>query len=101
MEDDNVLKNIARAKLKPLENRLIEKWKIQSFIFENEDKALQTLVEKVNKQHGGRGVLNVLTKELFDPLADFLFRHVQYADQLKNRTIRVIQAGKSFDFDIV
>lgn len=101
MEDDNVLKNIARAKLKPLENRLIEKWKIQSFIFENEDKALQTLVEKVNKQHGGRGVLNVLTKELFDPLADFLFTHVQYADQLKNRTIRVIQAGKSFDFDIV
>ena len=101
MEDDNVLKNIARAKHKPLENRLIEKWKIQSFIFENEDKALQTLVEKVNKQHGGRGVLNVLTKELFDPLADFLFRHVQYADQLKNRTIRVIQAGKSFDFDIV
>jgi len=101
MEDDNILKNIARAKLKPLENRLIEKWKINSFVFENEDKALQTLVDKVNRQHGGRGVLNVLTKELFDPLADFLFTHVQHAEQLKNRTIRVIQAGKSFDFDII
>ena len=100
MEDDNILKNIARAKLKPLENRLIEKWKINSFVFDNEDKALQTLVDKVNRQHGGRGVLNVLTKELFDPLADFLFTHVQHAEQLKNRTIRVIQAGKSFDFDI-
>ncbi len=53
LEDDNTLKNIARAKLKPLENRLIEKWKINAFVFENEDKALQTLVDKVNRQHGG------------------------------------------------
>lgn len=101
MEDDQILKEIARAKLKPLENRLIEKWKIKAFVFENEDKALQTLISQVNRQHGGRGVLNVLTKALFDPLADFLFMHVQHADQLKNRTISVIQAGKSFDFDII
>lgn len=62
---------------------------------------MQTLVNQVNKQHGGRGVLNVLTKNLFDPLADFLFAEVQHPEQLKNRNIEVIQAGKVFDFNIV
>ena len=101
MDNDEILKNIARAKLQPLEQRLKDKWQIQAFRFEDEDKALQTLVNQVNKQHGGRGVLNVLTKNLFDPLADFLFAEVQYPEQLKNRSIEVIQAGKVFDFNIV
>jgi len=84
-----------------LEQRLKDKWQIQAFHFENEDKALQTLVDQVNKQHGGRGVLNILTKHLFDPLADFLFAEVQHPDQLKDRKIQVVQAGKSFDFNIM
>lgn len=101
MDNDEILKNIARAKLQPLEQRLKDKWQIQAFHFEDEDKALQTLINQVNKQHGGRGVLNVLTKYLFDPLADFLFEQVQSPEQLKNRSIEVIQAGKFFDFNIV
>ena len=53
----------------------------------------------VNRQHGGRGMLNVLTKELFDPLAEFLFS--QRSEQLKNRKIQIIQAGKAFDFEMI
>ena len=100
MNDDSILIDIARAKLRPLKERLMEKWGIKDFIFDKEENALSTIVHSVNKQHGGRGVLNALTNQLFDPLADFLFKTVQHADQLKHRTIRVVQAGKFFDFEI-
>lgn len=100
MIDDSILIDIARAKLRPLKERLMEKWGIKDFIFDKEENALSAIVHSVNKQHGGRGVLNALTNQLFDPLADFLFKTVQHADQLKHRTIRVVQAGKFFDFEI-
>lgn len=101
MQNDDILKEIARAKLRPLETRLKEKWQIKALIFENEDKALQTIVNSVNKQHGGRGILNILTQKLFDPLADFLFINISRPERLKNQTIQIIQAGNQFDFDII
>ncbi|EGY35384.1 ATPase domain protein [Aggregatibacter actinomycetemcomitans serotype e str. SC1083] len=100
MQDTDVLKAIARAKLKPLEGRLKEKWGIEKLMFENEDKALDTLVKQVNQQHGGRGVLNVLTKYLFDPLAEFLFDQVEQPNKLKGKTLKVLQAGRHFDFEL-
>lgn len=100
MHDTNVLKAIARAKLKPLSGRLKEKWGIDRIIFTDEEKALDTLVSQVNQQHGGRGVLNVLTKSLFDPLAEFLFEQGEYPERLKGKTLEVIQAGRNFDFEL-
>lgn len=101
MQNDEILKEIARAKLRPLETRLKEKWQIKALVFEDEDKALQTIVNSVNKQHGGRGILNILTQKLFDPLADFLFVNISRPERLKNQTIQIIQAGNQFDFDII
>lgn len=100
IQDDAVLKDIARAKLKPLTGRLKEKWGLEKLVFENEDKALDALIKQVNYQHGGRGVLNVLTKYLFDPLAEFLFERVEQPHKLKGRTLKVLQAGKYFDFEL-
>lgn len=103
MEDPEILKAIARAKLKPLEDRLKEKWGINAFTFNDEAKALEALIRLVNPEHGGRGVLNVLTEKLFDPLADFLFENATSPDQLRHRTIYVVQARADkaiFDFDI-
>ncbi|MDU7786682.1 MAG: AAA domain-containing protein [Aggregatibacter aphrophilus] len=100
IQDDAVLKDIARAKLKPLTGRLKEKWGLEKLVFENEDKALDALIKQVNYQHGGRGVLNVLTKYLFDPLAEFLFEQVEQPHKLKGRTLKVLQAGKYFDFEL-
>lgn len=101
MQNDEILKEIARAKLRPLETRLKEKWQIKALVFEDENKALQTIVNSVNKQHGGRGILNILTQKLFDPLADFLFVNISRPERLKNQTIQIIQAGNQFDFDII
>ncbi|QEY26365.1 AAA family ATPase [Neisseria zalophi] len=100
IQDTNVLKSIARAKLQPLNERLKEKWNIDSLEFEDEDRALESLVSQVNQQHGGRGVLNVLTKSLFDPLAEFLFEESENPQPLYGKTLYVVQAGKTFDFEI-
>lgn len=101
MQNDEILKEIARAKLRPLETRLKEKWQIKALVFEDENKALQTIINSVNKQHGGRGILNILTQKLFDPLADFLFVNISRPERLRNQTIQIIQAGNQFDFDII
>ncbi|EGR1752056.1 AAA family ATPase [Vibrio parahaemolyticus] len=101
MQDREFLVSIAKTKLEPLKNRLKEKWLISDLVFENEDQALSTIIDKVNPQSGGRGVLNALVSSLFDPLAQFLFEEVDDANALAGKTISVVQAGKSFDFDIL
>lgn len=100
MQDLEVKKAIAKAKLKPLEDRLKEKWGIEALLFENENKALETIVRQARPQEGGRGVLNVLIKSLFDPLADFLFEEAVNPTKLKGRNLVVVQGGKKFDFEL-
>lgn len=100
MSDPDVLKDIARAKLKPLIVRLEEKWGIQDIVFDDENKALETLIKQANPQHGGRGVLNVLIQYLFDPLAEFIFEEAKNPSAMKGRSLRIVQAGKQFDFEL-
>jgi len=99
MADDKFLIQIARTKLDPLRKRLIEKWKVKDFIFTDEDKALATIVSKVDKSTGGRGVPNALINYLFDPLAYFLFNEVRSPGGANGRVVKVIQAGASCHFD--
>jgi ATP-dependent Clp protease ATP-binding subunit ClpA len=103
MTDESFLMAIARTKLEPLRNRLKEKFQINELRFEDEESALKAIVSKVNKQSGGRGVLNALVTLLFDPLAQFLFDGVSDSSELENRTILIVQAGKQavFDFELV
>lgn len=101
MSDRKFLISIARTKLEPLKNRLKEKWLISDMIFEDEEKALGTIIKSVDLQSGGRGVLNALVTSLLDPLAQFLFDEVDSVHALEGKTIQVVQAGKSFDFEII
>ena len=100
MVDAEFLQAIAKAKLEPLKLRLKEKWGISDLIFEDEAKALATIVKQVNKSAGGRGVLNAMVSALFDPLAEFLLEnHTQLSGSNKH-VINIVQAGKHFDFEI-
>jgi ATP-dependent Clp protease ATP-binding subunit ClpA len=100
MTDSNFLVAIAKAKLEPLKIRLKEKWGISDLIFDNEDQALTTIVSQVDKSAGGRGVLNAMVSTLFDPLAEFLFENLSDFTGFNGRPIRVVQAGKNFDFEV-
>ncbi|WP_240328690.1 AAA family ATPase [Helicobacter suis] len=101
IQDTSIIKDIIRIKLNPLIEYLKEKWGIKEFKFIDQDKALDTLCGFVNIRHGGRGVLNILTKHLMDPLAEFLFIHATDKKALMGRVIQVVQAGKAFDFDLL
>ena len=100
MTDLDFLVAIAKAKLEPLKVRLKEKWGISDLIFDNESKALTTIVAQVDKTAGGRGVLNAMVSALFDPLAEFLFENFSDFLHFNDRSIRVVQAGKTFDFEV-
>ncbi|WP_213607737.1 AAA family ATPase [Pseudoalteromonas sp.] len=100
MTDLDVLVAIAKAKLEPLKIRLKEKWGISDLIFDNESKALTTIVAQVDKTAGGRGVLNAMVSALFDPLAEFLFENISDFSGFNGRPIRVVQAGKTFGFEV-
>ncbi len=99
INDKRVLITIAKAKLEPLKNRLKEKWQINDLQFEDEEKALTTIVKQVNQQNGGRGVLNALVTCLFDPLAQYLFDDISNSSELKDQTLLIIQAEDSANFD--
>ena len=49
---------------------------------------------------GGRGVPNVLTNKLIDPLADFLFEMMIAPEKIRDKTIEVHIAGGQLIFDL-
>jgi hypothetical protein len=102
MADDHFLIEIARSKLEPLRHRLGEKWGAAGLQFNDETKALQSIVGMVDRTSGGRGVLNALTIYLFDPLAQFLFDQVGSPEKSQGLTLKVVQAGTKpiFDFEL-
>jgi len=100
--DPGVLINIARTKLRPLRERLREKYYIADLVFDNEEKALGSIVQLVDRRMGGRGVLNQLNERLLTPLSQWLFENSRQRSRLANRTIRVLQVGSlpEFEFDL-
>ena len=69
---DDVMLKIAKAKLKPLYNFIKERYKMELY-FESEDNSLRAVINEVNKEHGGRGILNVIEPKIIDPLSEFIF----------------------------
>jgi energy-coupling factor transporter ATP-binding protein EcfA2 len=100
--EDDFLISIARAKLQPLRDRLKEKYRIADLTFVDEDKALLALANCVDRQMGGRGVLNEIVKRIIDPLANFLFEEEEDPIHYAGRTIVVRQGGNeaTFGFEV-
>lgn len=96
--DEDFLIKIAQAKLRPLRERLKEKYRISDLAFDDERKALAALAGAVDRQMGGRGVLNEIVKRIIDPLADFLFMEEDDPIHYAGRAIVVHQAGNEATF---
>jgi ATP-dependent Clp protease ATP-binding subunit ClpB len=95
---DDFLMAIARAKLQPLRERLKEKYRIADIVFDDEKKALKSLSNAVDRQMGGRGVLNEIVKRIIDPLSYSLFTEEEDTSFYAGRTVRVHQAGDEATF---
>ncbi len=73
LTDETVLLKILQAKLKPLRDKLAERWKID-LEFENQDAALRTAMSGFSVENGGRGAANLLNERIIEPLAKMLFK---------------------------
>lgn len=87
---------ILARKLDPLKGHLRERWGVDLRI---DDDALGRLVDAARTDHGGRGLLNAVERDLMNPLALFLFEN--HAKLRKGRAILVRLDGKLLDFELV
>ena len=65
-------RGIPQKKLRPLEEHLEERWGAR---LEVDDAVIDRLVQLARTDHGGRGLLNAVERELMNPMARFLFDH--------------------------
>ena len=72
LTDETVLLKILEAKLKPLRDKLVERWQID-LEFEDQDAALRSVMSGFSVENGGRGVANLLNERITEPLARKLF----------------------------
>ena len=99
IKDDDVMIKIAKSKLSPIFEAIKEKYRC-SVKFENEDKALRTIVSRVNKEFGGRGILNKLEECIIDGLSDFIFENRDDLGVGVTILISQIANKAKFDFEL-
>ena len=93
--NDDFLFAIAKSKIKPVQERLKEKYEIRDIVFVDERKALSSILSSLDKSMGGRGVQNELGQKLTDPLSMFLF---YYNGDTKGKRLIISQNGDKPEF---
>ena len=93
--DDAIRRGILQRKLEPLREHLRERWGVELRL---EPGVEERLVRTARTDHGGRGLLNAIERELVNPLSRFLFeRHHQLR---KGRTVIAAMGDSTFEFDL-
>ncbi len=67
---DDTRRDILARKLQPLHDHLQERWGVGLRL---DDEVTRWLVSRSRTEHGGRGLLNAVERDLVNPLAGFLF----------------------------
>jgi energy-coupling factor transporter ATP-binding protein EcfA2 len=93
--DEAIRRGILHRKLEPLREHLRERWGMELRL---EASVESHLVRSARTDHGGRGLLNAIERELVNPLARFLFeRHHQLR---KGRTVTASNEGRTLEFEL-
>lgn len=93
--DEGVRRGILERKLKPLRSYLETKWGLGLRVGEEVE---QLYVSAARAEHGGRGLLNTLERDLLNPLALFLFAHKHQLQ--KGRIVVVSLADAAPEFEL-
>ena len=93
--DEGVRRGILSRKLKPLRSYLEEKWGIGLSVSPEVE---QRYLRSARAEHGGRGLLNTLERDLLNPLALFLFERKHQLQ--KGRLVEVTLANEALDFEL-
>ncbi|MFP2905186.1 AAA family ATPase [Pyxidicoccus sp. 3LFB2] len=95
ISDESIRRGILQRKLEPLREHLRERWGVELRL---ETSVEDRLVSTARTEHGGRGLLNAIERELVNPLARFLFeRHHQLR---KGLTVTVAYEGQALEFEL-
>lgn len=85
IQDPGLLQRILTLKLEPLRQHLRERWGVELELAPGVE---ERLVSGARTEHGGRGLLNAVERELLNPLTHFLFQ-----EEHRLRKGRVIEAS--------
>ncbi|QKG28925.1 AAA family ATPase [Campylobacter sp. RM16187] len=100
INSDIFLIEIAKSKFEKIKQFVKEKYKTSDIKFDDEEKTYKILASKVDKNSGGRGVLNMLESHIVNPLSEFVFENF---DSLSGREITIkIENEKfgTFEFEL-
>ena len=95
IHDDGMRRDILRKKLSPLCEHLRERWGVR---LEVSEEVTSKLIAEARMDHGGRGLLNSVERQLLNPLARFLFSH--HAKLRQGRLVVVGLLDSSIDFEL-
>lgn len=103
IQNDDVLVAIGKSKFRPIRDFIKERYKAD-IRFDDEEAVFGWLSRTVNKNNGGRGMLNAMEQNLINPLSDFVFEEKEKLER-GGRTIRVshvtLKDGSwDLDFDL-
>lgn len=93
--DQGVRRGILERKLKPLRSYLQEKWGLGLRVAPEVE---QLYLRSARAEHGGRGLLNALERDLLNPLALFLFEHKHQLQ--KGRSVLVTLVNEAPEFEL-
>ena len=68
--------------------------------FKDEDKALRAIIKTVNKEFGGRGILNKIEERIIDGLSDCIFENKEDLGVGRTIVINQIKDKAIFDFEV-
>lgn len=91
IDDPYVRKKIVLSKLEGVKGYLREKYSLDLDI---DDETIDHFVKLGLVSHGGRGLINVLERELINSLSKFIFEHLHMISKGKVQTIKV-QGGEN------
>jgi ATP-dependent Clp protease ATP-binding subunit ClpA len=94
INDPEIRSQILEAKLKGVREHLEENFNLALQIGE---KDIQRLVAKGNLGHGGRGLINVIEREIVNPMSRYIFEHLhQIGEQRLTLNINFDKSGAKF-----
>ena len=96
IDDAQLRRGILERKLRPVREHLQERWGVGLVLPED---VLDHLVERARVEHGGRGLLNAVERELINPMARFLFE--VHSKLRRGRSVQVTLEGRLLDFELM
>jgi len=95
IHDTDLRRGILDKKLQPLHAHLRERWGVALQI---DSDVLDRLVAVARTDHGGRGLINAVERELLNAMARFLFDH--HGKLRRGRRVHVFLDGKLIEFEL-